>query len=254
MIRIRIRMNIFWQPSCQSKIELWLILKKTFCEYHVDINRKSNQAGSQALRSSKSNKNNAWDRSNLTGSDLDFSLEWQWGHRYCRLPRPSRLTFGSHGRIHPLDHVSLCLHLVFSQTAERPCRSTQKHRKRGKVIKGVQSPHRHNSKQLEHHLRHQCPTGSASRDSTGFYWRCCHAFLMCLTLWREFQMIFMSSVRNDSEYEFSFQKQKIGSPWQRSSPWILCWYSWRSAGPFCWRYTVPLLVSLQHEPWVPRRR
>lgn len=104
------------------------------------------------------------------------SLRWKWGRHYSRLSWPLRLTFGSHGRIHPLYHISLCLHLVLSQTAERPCRSTQKHRKRGKVIKGVRSPHRHNSKQLEHHLRHQCPTGSASGDSTGFHWYCCHAF------------------------------------------------------------------------------
>lgn len=143
---------------------------------------------------------------NLTGTDLNFSLKWKWGHRYCRLSRPSRLTFGSYGRIHPLYHISLCLHLVLSQTAERPCGSTQKHRKRGKVIKGVQSPHRHNSKQLEHHLRHQCPTGSASRDSTGFHWYCCHAFLICLTLWREVQMISMSTVTNSMSLAFKSRK------------------------------------------------
>lgn len=43
-----------------------------------------------------------------------------------------------------------------------PNRRSQKHRKRGepKVREGVQKPQRSNSKQLEHHLRHQCPTGS----------------------------------------------------------------------------------------------
>lgn len=48
-----------------------------------------------------------------------------------------------------------------------PNRRSQKHRKRGerKVREGVQKPQQSNSKQLEHHLRHQCPTGSVSRDS-----------------------------------------------------------------------------------------
>lgn len=49
-------------------------------------------------------------------------------------------------------------------------RRSQEHRKRGepKVREGVQKPQQRNSKQLEHHLRHQCPTGSAKRDLVRF--------------------------------------------------------------------------------------
>lgn len=85
-------------------------------------------------------------------------------------------------------HPSPLPHQLLSLPRPQPdCRatnkSTKKHRKRGehKVRQGVQKPHPHYSKQLEHHLRHQCPTGSVNGDSAGFHCYCCH--LISAHLW-----------------------------------------------------------------------
>lgn len=62
-----------------------------------------------------------------------------------------------------LMHPSPLPHQLLSLLRPQPdCRAPEqeKHRKRGKVIQGVQKPPWYNSKQLEHHLRHQCPTGT----------------------------------------------------------------------------------------------
>lgn len=83
-----------------------------------------------------------------------------------RAARPRRLTLGSHGCIHPLYHISLRLYLVLSQTAEQRTEDHRNTEREGKPKseRVFQKPQRGNSKQLEHHLRHQCPTGSAKRD------------------------------------------------------------------------------------------
>lgn len=82
----------------------------------------------------------------------------------------------------PLPHQTLSLPPP-QPDCRAPNKSTQKHRKRGKykVRKGVQEPHQHNSKQVEHHLRHPGPRGTVNRDSAGFHCFCFH--LISAYLW-----------------------------------------------------------------------
>ena len=100
----------------------------------------------------------------------------------------------------PLPHQTLSLSPP-QPDCRAPNRSTQKHRKRGKVRKGVQKPHQHNSKQVEHHLRHPGPRGPVNRDSAGFHCYCFH-FNISTSLTSSYQVQIFSilSVTNESEY------------------------------------------------------
>lgn len=142
----------------------------------------------------------------------------------------------------PLPHQLLSLPRP-QPDCRAPNKSTQKHRKRGKhkVRKGVQKPHRHNSKQLEHHLRHQCPTGSVKRDSAGFHCYCFH--LISTHLWHrgtKFKSFPYYQWQMRLNMVFMFQEREWQqSPWQRSSPLSTSWYSQQHIGPFSWHYPAP---------------
>lgn len=102
----------------------------------------------------------------------------------------------------PLPHQTLSLPPP-QPDCRAPNKSTQKHRKRSKhkVRKGVQKPHQHNSKQVEHLLRHPGPRGSVNRDSAGFHCYCCHLISAhlrhCVT---KFTILPILPVTNESGY------------------------------------------------------
>lgn len=104
----------------------------------------------------------------------------------------------------PLPHQLLSLPRP-QPDCRAPNKGLQKHRKRGKpkVREGVQKPQRNNSKQLEHHLRHQCPTGSVKRDSGRFPLLLLpFDFDTSLTSWIKFKAFALLSVTKNNEPEY----------------------------------------------------
>lgn len=104
----------------------------------------------------------------------------------------------------PLPHQLLSLPRP-QPDCRAPNKGLQKHRKRGKpkVREGVQKPQRNNRKQLEHHLRHQCPTGSVKRDSGRFPLLLLpFDFNTSLTSCRKFKAFALQSVTKNNEPEY----------------------------------------------------
>lgn len=144
----------------------------------------------------------------------------------------------------PLPHQLLSLPRP-QPDCRAPNKGLQKHRKRGKpkVREGVQKPQRNNSKQLEHHLRHQCPTGSVKRDSGRFPLLLLpFDFNTSLTSWRKFKALhyYLWQKKMSLNMVFMFQEREWQqSPWQHPSPLSTSWYS----RPFSWHYRAPLSFS-----------
>lgn len=90
--------------------------------------------------------------------------------------------------------------------------SRQEHRKRGKhkVRKGVQKPQQHNSKQVEHHLRHKGPSGSVNWESADFHWYCFSLeFSTSLPWWHQVRILSILSVTNESEYVLYVPRERM---------------------------------------------